>query len=287
MFTSIDIQPDLFKDVVGGDCPAIASSWTSLITEIDTQSTRFLNTRPTKHLYPIPPPSMFVNTQKAVDYFAQYRHLRNALLYRGESSAPMLRTQQWRSILGLRQSMGSTKSNSASTAAFNEVKTLLGKCFELQGVEFTESLVAPPGVVDDHQRRRILWEVSQVGFRIDLSAVDTHLYVGSTTNEHDDGLDGSLEHSDKLLSLFPEKSLTVIDSSSDAGLLAQEWTSRRPYLQKWRDIMAEWKVALPDIFKGDLPTTHEEHWERGLIKHYLQLAYDVLGRPPFIPFVLY
>lgn len=259
---------------------------------INVQSTRFLDERPSKHQYALPPPSMFVGTAKSTDYFAQYRYLRDILIYRVASSSPMLPTQQWRTILGLRTSEKSGNLKSRASASFDEAKKLLGKCFEMQGMEFQQSLVSPPemGETVAQERRLVLWEVSQIGFRSDLSYVDGRLYknpMNSIAHEQDEALGADLEHSDKLLSLFPERSLTVVDSTRAlSGLHNPEWPLRSLYLERWRDVMAEWEVPLPEPLKVEAPFKDGELWERALIEHYLQLVYDIFGRPAIIPFTL-
>lgn len=290
MLSITDMPAGIFNDLAGADCPIIPKSWTGMNARINLQSTRFLEDRPSKHLYPCPPPSMFVNTAKASDYFAQYRHLREILIFRIASSAPMLGTQQWRSILGLRTSEKSSNTQSSvSRSAFEDAKKLLGRCFESQGIEFKQSLIAPSELdqTDIRQRRVILCELSELGFRYDMQYIDNRLYKKSVAPGTDEALGQDLDHSDKLLSIFPERSLTTVDpSGAPRGLYHSFWDIRSLYLERWRDLMSEWEVPLPAAVLGHIPLRDDEHWERILIGHYLQIAYDLLGRPPFVPYMI-
>ncbi|THV01601.1 hypothetical protein K435DRAFT_793211 [Dendrothele bispora CBS 962.96] len=267
-------KPDqkLFQELTGVDVAPPIPAWANANETVNLESTRFIAERPQQSTYYFPPPNLFINANadRQSLYFAQFRHLRDALIFRVESpfsDRVALRPQEWRDILALAISSKecSPVAGSRSKVAFQVAKDLLGKCFELQGVAL--DLIPSSTLSLAHaQRQQILWEVCELNFRTD----------------EDQRLE--LDHVTALANIFPEQSLTnVAVAQVPVGLASPEWSVRAGCLERLRQVMGSWIVPLPDLLQRAAPNDVNEEWEKGLVEHYAQLFFDVFGRPAVFP----
>ncbi|KAL0579567.1 hypothetical protein V5O48_002447 [Marasmius crinis-equi] len=286
------VLKEWFEDLHGTEVSPAIPTWKDANVAVNLHSSRFLDERQTKHLYSFPPPSLFTKAKpdRQDHYYRQLRHLRSALIFRVDSpftNGGALSTQDWRNILSLH----TAKESGADTYAkqnFATAKSLLGRCFELQGVHL--DFIAAPNPIAAGERSRLLWELCELSFRNDLLRLDSHLRLKPSAGcPADDELELETIHEGVLLKIFPELSLTMVDIDlAPIGLSSAEWEHRRSRLINFRDLMAGWSVFLPEVLTGtppgvDATSTVCLFWEERLIRHFVQLFFDVFGRPAVLP----
>ncbi|THU90385.1 hypothetical protein K435DRAFT_864326 [Dendrothele bispora CBS 962.96] len=281
-----NISKDSFQDLSGADLPPAIPAWADANKTVNIDSDRFLTERPDQHSYAFPPPSLFTkaNPARQKAYFVQYHHLRDALVFRVESAFDIkttLRPQEWRDIL----SLGFVEGATGKAKGFADARKLLGTCFDRWGVKL-ELVPTQATSLTELQRKELLWDICELNFRNELWRLDARLYSrDSSSTDANDAERLLLQHSQLLTGIFPENSLTQVSRAHACnGLSSSNWSTRAERLRCFRDVMSSWTAGLPDLLKGQIPSSMSgEEWEKSLVRHYAQTFFDVFGRAAILP----
>ncbi|THU99405.1 hypothetical protein K435DRAFT_855690 [Dendrothele bispora CBS 962.96] len=257
-----------------------------------------------------PDAQLFVSVQKrekTLLYIKNWLRFRDILLFWLLKPSPsLILNHVWRQLLGgeFRSPNNSSQSGSVPSVESKltraavrklEVRNLLGTCLTESGVELNLEAplgpvswrgqsVGPDQEVSDSIVREVLWELSELNFRCELSALDKILTRPGRQ---------SPAHHTKLLHCLFERGdgdvLTADVFRASQGLAARLPAWRKPYLFAFRDVMMDWLGA--DKYQ-DISNYREcesqndlvlEVFERPLVQIYLQHFFDVFGRAATVP----
>ena len=160
--------------------------------------------------------------------------------------------------------------------------TMWKRSFE--GQDLPESLV--------YTVREIAWELSEVGFRVDLYELDRQLVPDAAEPRHgspDDLINRRRRMVDVTLDghfLYPK-----LPPSSRSGLWVEDISDRADALEAFRRLLIRWPRH-PPSFDNVGPLTRQtpisvlRDFEQQAVEYYCQTFYEKLGRAPVVPRVL-
>ena len=126
-------------------------------------------------------------------------------------------------------------------------------------MEWTEDSAANTALV-----KEVLWELSELNFRYELSALD----VRQTGRER---LTEILE----AVGNEPDSIFQVSVGKVDMGLVSTDLETRSKRLRSLHELMRDWKDRV------EVPAA--DHLESTVASLYCQTFFDTFGRPPILP----
>lgn len=132
--------------------------------------------------------------------------------------------------------------------------------------------------------REILWDVGEVGFRLDLMHLDGEISDLGATPEHHRLLQGCFRSGDRML---PSVDLGM----ANTGLAELDWMTRAPFVWSLKKLMTAWTGDKPSWVGASCPEegySKEEflQLELRVAQHYIQTFFINFRRPPVLPLQL-
>ncbi|THU96447.1 hypothetical protein K435DRAFT_858563 [Dendrothele bispora CBS 962.96] len=282
--------------------PPASPCWTIALSQVDRNSPP----DPIQGGYAFPDPALFVTVtkcEKTLLYCWNWLRFRDILLFRLSQPSPrLIPNSTWRQLLNGDFQASAEQTLGRKTAAQKaNVRDLLGNCLLSNGVDvniddtpdavswkgrsFSKKSDIPESVVME-----IIWELSHLNFRCELSALDKLLLSKSLTTE------GSERHAKRLRDCFSgsdPSNLLNLDLNTDQtheGFAAQVPAGRKSSLFALRDVMMDWprfNERCPNVkelrehdFYNDLKL---EAFEVAVVQSYIQYFFDAFGRAVIVP----
>lgn len=139
--------------------------------------------------------------------------------------------------------------------------------------------------LSDDIRREIVWDLYEHNFRLELLALDCVIFPRELMAAEDVSL-----RDDMVLACFPGH--TIINAtypSADSGLAARDWRVRRPFVEAFRLLLADWGTAEAKLL-GAMATGDTERSvmdvEKVAYAFYCRNFFKYLGRAPCTPHLL-
>ncbi len=134
----------------------------------------------------------------------------------------------------------------------------------------------------ENEKTEILWEVSEMGFCLEVHALDCH---ASTASD-----DHSEAHKMEIAQCFPHgrtHPVCVNIGSANYGLGHLSWLERAPYLFSLRNIMNKWRGEQPEFLKSSNRSGYSEQdylqLERQVAAYYVDTFFLYFGHAPSLP----
>ncbi|KAK0477453.1 hypothetical protein IW261DRAFT_1338646 [Armillaria novae-zelandiae] len=128
--------------------------------------------------------------------------------------------------------------------------------------------------IDVEDVHEILWELSELGFRLEILSVDSHLRV----IENDSAL---RKHEKHLGHCFPRGHL----QKPTSGLAECSWMRRAPYVCSLRRVMSKWRNC-PQSIQDERERYTEDmliSLQQDMALFYCKSFYAAFGRAPTLP----
>ncbi|PPQ71579.1 hypothetical protein CVT24_006434 [Panaeolus cyanescens] len=254
-------------------------------------------------LYAFPDPGVFVSVQK--DDRRQYiieQYCRIASLWRShirQGSTKGLSTQHWRDLLFVDFRLPPSQwvtGETATGARRREALMALVPTASLHKyinrderytlLETGESF-ASGSMPSDASIRKFCYHLYMLNFRAELTALDRAARI-------DDSKQAEQEQDQEIARLFPPNTFNLPISGPNAGLAADSFRDRVPYLRTLARIMSRWKGEKPHIFNfelemhskepnEDIPHYRASNLEHEVAKFYCQQFFNYFRRAAQIP----
>jgi hypothetical protein len=247
-----------------------------------------------KGTYALPEPALFVtpaDEKKRISFLMTWLKCRVAWLWRLDSGSQVaMKSQMWRDLLGMNYNQIAKEGTSAGKRR-DQIHKVMGKDVEKTGVSLSSLSDNEPAVWQGEKLtnntmpptntvREILWELYELNFRFEFLALDLRL------SQQDSSLD--------IATVFPgsEGSVTRVRiSSTNYGLVADDWKTRLPSIMALVTCMCSWNVEqVPQTFKAAVgrewsTITKEEmlRLEEAAASFYVQKFFDNFGRAAIVP----
>lgn len=272
--------------------PLPIHAWQDALRNVDTNLANLdpsNRSNPHDGKYAFPEPGIFASVTSDLRrdrYFHTWKSTKSVLLYRifsASSTAVPLSGQEWRDFL-----IGNF--NGAFLGAKNldaqqRFRSLFASCLDELSLDFENFLpltTSPPSTTPE-EGQKVLWELSELNFRSELSALDRRA-SGSTSNTE------IQDRQDMICKCFTNNSLVPELQHATQGLASVDWTDRLPILLRLRALMRDWTghKSLP-LLAPDLQTldSYSEADVRALEDaaacFYTQTFYNFFGRAAIIP----
>ncbi|KAJ3544616.1 hypothetical protein NM688_g5718 [Phlebia brevispora] len=253
----------------------------------------------------LPEPRVLVHTKenvRRVRYIKNWLRLRTvwfALMLDNlvvDSAIGPLKIPQWRDYLNTSEiSEAELTKNGKRPRELREVSSIFKSVFkndvlnvQVPSTWYAAEITTFEGPTFIALCQQITWEVSEVGFRYELTRLDQHLLPGGS-----DLLENT-RRQDLIAAVFPRyRPLipSVLPAEND-GLAAIRLDERAEYLQALKRIISRWpnvpdRIRTMAPFKSVNDVGRFAEMERALVGYYCQTFYEVAGRPPLIPRVLH
>ncbi|KAI0348998.1 hypothetical protein OH77DRAFT_1415706, partial [Trametes cingulata] len=260
---------DKFADIVHPWMPAALDVWRDVMANMDQ------------------------TLDRAARYFMTWLRLRPGWLYMlriKDAGLSRISPQWWRDFLYGDTGRASQKEGSRNALRSRQFMHVFGQAFQREDLDLNPT--APPTwfgrrlpTFDRSLCPQILWEICEVGFRIELLALDRLLVPlrdRLVTEEH---------REDLIASVFPDRGIYGVNKLPEEaceGLSAQVPQRRAPYLESFRLVLRRWPRCPPSIHDGvpittALPRESIIHRERELVQYYVETFYRESGRAPIVP----
>jgi hypothetical protein len=252
--------------------------------------------------YAFPEPGLFCSGDNPVrqnQYLTIWDHLRPAIINRMSSDmgqTELLGSQQWRTLLGARPSSDKTRSG-ASRMSLNDL--LSGDAADA-GVDLSRIHEAPVNQYSVSEAQRILWELSELGFRYELVMLDRRAIQPRVIEDqrYKDFLLSPLTRESVILRCFPfgpseprHLAYAPIHHAS-RGLASPAVRDRLPYLTALRHVMGEWDgYEKTELGRLQTPTQNSResdlyYYEESIAQFYVQMFFRFFGRAAIVPMYL-
>jgi hypothetical protein len=248
--------------------------------------------------YVLPDPGLFLGVateSKAILYLTNWLIFRSTLIYRvsaGGSSARPISSQLWRSVL--HSGWDGPQNSGVGNQRRKEFLELLGNCIdEGKGSAETFNVVynkltlwrnveikldpLPVPVVHE-----ILWELYELNFRFELTALDSRLTTAADKNPE--------TRQAWIKQCFPTRSLIIVDfKHAQEGLAAESWKERAPYIVALWKVVKTWSTCpqpLKDIVDKAVANFSEGEilgLEQDVARYYTQSFYNHFSRAAIVP----
>ncbi|KAJ3559738.1 hypothetical protein NM688_g164 [Phlebia brevispora] len=256
--------------------------------------------------YWVPEPRILINTkedERRVRYIENWLRVRDiwfSLLLDHLSKDGLigpLKIPQWRDYLNT-SAVSNTEMLSKKGKRQNELREVYNIFKEVLKNDILQvgvpkawlslEIPSPKGAQWVHFCRQVVWEISEVGFRYELTRLDQHLLPGGTNMLED------THRRDLIAAVFPQDHSLILRQlpTRNDGLAAADAKTRTEHLQALKRIISRWPDT-PDYIRTMVPfksvndVTRFAEMERALVEYYCQKFYDVAGRPPILPRLLY
>ncbi|KAK0481143.1 hypothetical protein EDD18DRAFT_1363245 [Armillaria luteobubalina] len=248
--------------------------------------------------FAFPRPDLFVtisDSAKRMSVLSTWLRLRPGLLAMQTSSycTGKFSHQMWRAILSydwVGKSDVHDRVRGKETHRRDLVATILVGCLDEMSIQEGVSVDATwrgksmphLDVPDVHE---ILWELSELGFRLEFLSVDSHLRI----IENDSAL---RKHKRHLGHCFPQgrydRCWIVELGEAHRGLAESSWMRRAPYVCSLRRVMSTWRNS-PQSVRDEKGRYTEEmltSLQRDMALFYSESFYLAFGQAPTLPRVL-
>ncbi|THU83092.1 hypothetical protein K435DRAFT_871653 [Dendrothele bispora CBS 962.96] len=280
--------------------PPSSPCWVTALARVDRSSPP----DPVQGGYAFPDPALIVTVakhEKTMTYCRNWLRFRDILIFRLSRPSPrLIPNSTWHQLLNGDFKTGEMVATGSRTAAQKtSVTDLLGNCLLTMGVDV--DLDEIPDVVSwrnqsfsvnsdlpDVVVKEIVWELSHLNFRCELSALDRVLTPTSLSTEESD------KHAQRLRDCFfgaDASNLLAMDFDQvREGFAAEVPVARKSSLFALRDVMMVWPYFkercrdVKDLREGDFYNdTKLETFELVVISGYLQYFFDTFGRAAITP----
>ncbi|KAJ3556197.1 hypothetical protein NM688_g2158 [Phlebia brevispora] len=282
--------------------PPPISTWEDALTRIKLEA--FQGAEPWG--YWVPEPRVLVNTkedERHVRYIGNWLRVRDIWFSLLLDHLPKdgligpLKILQWRDYLNT-SAVSNTEMLSKKGKRQNELRevyNIFKKVLkhdilqvDLPRTWLSLEIPSPKGAQWVHFCRQVVWEISEVGFQYELTRLDQHLLPGGTNMVED------THRRDLIAAVFPQDRGLILRQlpTKNDGLAAVDMKARTEHLQALKRIISRWPDT-PDYIRRMIPfksvndVTRFAEMERALVEYYCQKFYDVAGRPPILPRLLY
>ncbi|KAJ7033329.1 hypothetical protein C8F04DRAFT_1261141 [Mycena alexandri] len=326
---------DKFKPVDSLYMPDYIPSWKNALASVNTHRPTHPRSADDSN-YLFPDIAIFCTASsddRKARYFTVWKHLRGALIHRVFSGTRAsqfpgvpLRPQDWRDVLNGDMFKKNVEHHELKKPTRNRTKILnlekiLAPCLADAGV----SLELENGPIDmalptADEARAMLWEISELNFRLEFIALDRRVHVartsGSESREHliylcfpgrtdagfrpfecDARTAGSERREHLIYSCFPGRTDAGFSpfecdlEHADQGLAASDWRRKLPFLLRLNTVMQSW-AGYRETHISVLPQA--DYDERGVLdmeftlaRFYTQSFFECFGRAACIPMALY
>jgi hypothetical protein len=277
--------------------PPSIPAWSNALLRVDSNLSRIKSSRqlcPNDGKYLFPDPGLFCSTtsiSRQSLYFNTWISTRDAWIYRvfsASSSGRPLSGQEWRDILS-GQWTNIAVSGSKASSRRQGLRELLGNCFEEAGISegTLTGCDAPPVTLE--VARWVLWELFELNFRFELSALDRRACSGGLGAHAESDI---LTRQDLVMACFPGNllagaSLLIADPHhANSGLASPSWRDRLPYILALRNVMSSWEGSKTVGFDVPVDIHTEEQLlvlESAAATFYTQTFFDYFGRVALLP----
>ena len=291
--------------------PPSISVWRDALSHVVVDVARLVfEKKQTDSGYVFPEPGLFIGvttSERQAIYFSNWLKYRSALIHRQSfsSSASPINNQQWRTLLFLplnhnpaaRPKHDGSSQRNRTQMQHDIVRTLLRHCLDLDeeldlrpetkadawwnGEKIMLGRIPPVNVA-----QQILWELCQLNFQYELSALDhrAHVPVVGTIGPPRDQL---------ILACFPGRPSLMFAplQSAREGLAAPDWRARRSSIAAMRTLMKTWKGFTGFGFHlarevNSLSEREFQEVESSVAHLYTQFFYDYFARAAVVPHTL-
>ncbi|THV03422.1 hypothetical protein K435DRAFT_851900 [Dendrothele bispora CBS 962.96] len=279
--------------------PPASPCWATALARVNRSSPP----DPVQGGYAFPDPALIVTVarlEKTMTYCRNWLHFRDILIFRLSQPSPrLIPNSTWRQLLnGDFKARDTDATNSHTAAQKTSVRDLLGNCLLTGGIDI--NLDEPVTVswrgqsfpinsdIPDMMVKEIVWELSHLNFRCELSALDRMLtpksLLASESEKHTQRLRDCFAGSD------PSNLLTVNIEQAHEGFAAEVPVARKGSLFALRDVMMVWPHFnqrcrdVKDLQEKDFYNdTKLEMFELVVISAYVQYFFDTFGRAAITP----
>lgn len=278
-------------------------AWSSALENVNRESfKRPADSKVSDGGYVFPDPALLVGPatpEKQARFIFTWLRFRHVLIYRlvsSRSTAEPIGSQLWRNILNLPVNEASKSSENTKNSQRDDlVKQLLQDCLDddvglnflpLDRVLWGVTKITVDNLPDKHVIHEILWELSELNFRYEFSALNCRARLNATSGPVND-ID---EQWDIIRKCFPEdtKSILVADvQNAWKGLAAARWQDRMPFVFEMHAVMKTWirysTCGLGSVKEHGLCEEEFLLLEELVAKFYTQSFYDFFGRAAILP----
>jgi hypothetical protein len=275
-------------------------AWADALAAVDASPERLVEQNksvPHSGHYALPDPALFVTPadgKKKVVYLLTWLRARPALLYRlQKKESTALSNQAWRDFLEMGRS-NKMRDGTTTAARREQIRKIMGEVLKTASV----SEVSPDATLGPVYWREeelpadklprpsvlweILWELYELNFRLELFSLDRRASR--------DPLD-SMMRIQRLRLCFPGTSdfPFVKMPYVNAGLVANDWRERLPFILALVNVMSRWEGSQPKVFEYRLRRVEAFSQDRALelelemARFYTQTFYNYFGRACLIP----
>lgn len=272
--------------------PLSIPSWQNALKAVNTDpslldSSNRKNPHDGKYIFP--EPGIFAgvtNEVRRARYFATWEHAREICLFRAFGASSMaipLSSQEWRDLLI--GNLHATLNGEKNQVAQRKIQDVFANCLAELSIDFDTFApidVVPPPVIEA-QARKVLWELSELNFRLELLALDKQ--ASRIAND-----DEAQDHQDMIRQCFPSDMFIPELHHATDGLAAWDWKERLPTLLRLRALMRDWRgnkhtpLLLPDLEALSLYKEQDVNILEEAVAHfYTQSFFNYFGRAAVIP----
>ena len=250
--------------------------------------------------YWVPEPAALVNVtqERAVRYITNWLRVRTAWFWVIERAQPdwrILSMKNWRDLLNYNATTAkdlqkTTRRASEQRVAFQYFAAVFGHDNILQEAANVEWFGEPVVDLGEQTIKEVMWEVCDVGFRVELRHLDRILVPPPVImNDWESRRRFEVDRERIIEAVFDGRAF-VSDTlpTSNAGLAAQDIRERAPSLDGLRRLVMRWP-HVPQTIR-DYPMLTEttpiddlERAEREMSCYYCQTFFEHSGRAPILP----
>ncbi|KAF7792779.1 hypothetical protein EIP86_003877 [Pleurotus ostreatoroseus] len=290
-------ERDKFQDFEHPRLPATLPAWRSALAGVD--QTKTAPVRTLSWLYYVPDPAAIAsaNEDRFARYMGNWVRARASWLYVlshfvlppiSQTDLRALKSQEWRDYMnGVMED--NAQKNTHAAGRTRAVHELLAKAFGSDhAIDPTVELTwygSPWSPNSLQQTREILWEISEIGFRFELLALDRHL-VSSDGSEQPEMLEISRRQLIQTICAGRPEFLSHLPTANE-GLASPNICGRARSLEALRTLVSRWP-SVPVHIATSKPLTEVDattlaKMEVSLCRFYAQTFWQEAGRAATIP----